>query len=120
ARLCCLKTLAAVRLDGKNPVAEIAAQRTAGTVSELITAFLRDRERKGNKSVHQTERLLRGKVEPRLGNMLASSVTRGDMRKIAHSMDDTPIMCNQVIAAASSMFSWAASVDEYRVTSNPC
>ena len=24
ARLCCLKTLAAVRLDGKNPVAEIA------------------------------------------------------------------------------------------------
>jgi integrase len=120
ARLIALRTLADVRLNGKNPSAEIAAQRAAGTVSELITAFLRDRERRGNKSVHQTERLLRGKIEPRLGNMLASSVTRGDMRKIAHSMDGTPVMCNQVLAAASSMFNWAMSVDEFRVTSNPC
>jgi integrase len=120
ARLCCLKTLADVRLNGKNPVVEIAAQRTAGTVSELITAFLRDRERRGNKSVHQTERLLRGKIEPRLGNMLASSVTRGDMRKVAHAMDDTPVMCNQVLAAASTMFNFGMTQDEFRITSNPC
>jgi integrase len=120
ARLIALKTLADVRLNGKNPLAEIAARRTAGTVSELIDAFLRDRERKGNKSVHQTERLLRGKIEPRLGSMLASSVTRGDMRKIAHSMDGTPVMCNQVLAAASSMFNFGMSLDEFRIASNPC
>jgi integrase len=120
ARLIALKTLHDIRLTGKNPVVEIAAQRTAGTVSELITAFLRDRERKGNKSVGQTERLLRGKIEPRLGNMLVSAVTRSDIRKIAQSMDSTPIMANQVLAAASTMFNYAMSCDEFRVTSNPC
>jgi len=120
ARLIALKTLHDIRLTGKNPVAEIAAQRTAGTVSELITAFLRDRERKGNRSVHQTERLLRGKIEPRLGNMPASSVTRGDIRKIAHAMDGTPVMCNQVLAAASTMFNFGMTQDEFRITSNPC
>jgi integrase len=121
ARLIALKTLHDVRLSGKNPSAEIAAQRSAGTVSELITVFLRDRERRGNRSVGQTERLLRGKIEPRLGNMLASSVTRSDMRKIAHSMDGTPVMCNQVLAAASTMFNYAIeSLDEYQITANPC
>jgi integrase len=120
ARLCCLKTLAAVRLDGKNPVAEIAAQRTAGTVSELITAFLRDRERKGNKSVDQTRRLLRNKVEPRLGKMLASAVTRGDVRKIADSMDATPIMANAVLNHCSAMFAFGMTQDEFKITTNPC
>jgi integrase len=120
ARLCCLKTLAAVRLDGKNPVAEIAAQRTSGMVSELITAFLRDRERKGNKSVDQTKRLLRNKVEPRLGKMLASSVTRGDVRKLAHSMDATPIMANAVLNHCSAMFAFGMTQDEFKITTNPC
>ena len=120
ARLCCLKTLAAVRLDGKNPVAEIAAKRTSGTVSELITAFLRDRERKGNKSVDQTKRLLRNKVEPRLGKMLASAVTRGDVRKLAHSMDATPIMANAVLNHCSSMFNFGMTQDDFKITANPC
>jgi integrase len=120
ARLIALKTLADIRLTGKNPVAELAAQRSAGTVSELIATFLRDRERRGNRSVGQTERLLRGKIEPRLGNMLVSAVTRSDIRKIAQSMDSTPIMSNQVLAATSTMFNFAMSCDEFRVTSNPC
>jgi hypothetical protein len=120
ARLCCLKTLAAVRLDGKNPVAEIAAQRMIGTVSELITAFLRDRERRGNKSVDQTRRLLLNKVEPRLGKMLASAVTRGDIRKLAHSMDTTPIMANAVLNQCSAMFAFGMTQDEFKITANPC
>jgi integrase len=120
ARLCCLKTLAAVRLDGKNPVAEIAAQRTIGTVSELITTFLRDRERLGNKSVDQTRRLLRNKIEPRLGKMLASAVTRGDIRKLAHSMDTTPIMANAVLNHCSAMFAFGMTQDEFKITTNPC
>jgi integrase len=120
ARLCCLKTLADVRLNGKNPLVELAAQRTAGTVSELITVFLRDRERKGNKSVDQTRRLLRNKVEPRLGKMLASAVTRGDIRKLAHSMDTTPIMANAVLNHCSAMFAFGMTQDEFKITANPC
>jgi integrase len=120
ARLIALKTLADVRLNGKNPSAEVAAQRTAGTVSELITAFLRDRERRGNKSVDQTRRLLRNKIEPRLGKMLASSVTRGDIRKLAHSMDTTPIMANAVLNHCSAMFAFGMTQEEFRITANPC
>jgi integrase len=119
ARNAVRKIMSEVMNGNRDPVAEIAAQRSAGTVTDLIADFIAHKQRKGNKSWHQTERLLRGKFEPRFGKMRAANVTRSDVRKLAESMDGTPIMANQVLAAISSMFNFAATVDEYGVKNNP-
>jgi integrase len=54
---------------------------------------------------------------PRLGNLLASSISRADVRALIDKID-APVLANQVLAAASAIFSWGMKQD--LVLNNPC
>ena len=53
---------------------------------------------------------------PRLGKIPVKDVTRADVRTIIGGIK--PILANQVLAAASAVFTWASKQD--LVTANPC
>jgi integrase len=54
---------------------------------------------------------------PRWGKLLASSITRSDVKAMMASIE-APIVANQTLAAVSAVFAWAAK--EELVTVNPC
>jgi integrase len=94
-----------------DPVAQREIARGAGTVAELIAAYVADLRARGKRSWRYTERLLQGRILKRWGKQPASAITRSDVRVLAASMADVPIMANSVLAAVSGMYSWAVAND---------
>ena len=60
---------------------------------------------------------MRRHVLPRWGKLLASTITRSDIKAMMASIE-APVVANQTLAAVSAIFSWAAK--EELVTVNPC
>ena len=54
---------------------------------------------------------------PRWGKLQAATVTRGDVRTLLGRID-APVLANQVLAAASAIFSWATNQEI--IAANPC
>jgi integrase len=54
---------------------------------------------------------------PKWGKLQASSITRGDVRTLVGHIE-APVLANQVLAAASAIFSWG--VRQEIVAANPC
>jgi integrase len=104
-------------IRGEDPAAERKAQRGAGTFAELAARYLEHAKRK-NKSWEQAARLVRRCLLPRWGKLVAKSISRADVKGIKESLADAPVLANQVLAAASAIFSWA--VAEELVATNPC
>jgi integrase len=96
---------------GSDPVAQREIARSSGTVAELIAAYLADLRAQGRRSARYTEKLLRGRVLKRWGKQSAGSITRADVRVLAASMVDVPVMANSVLAQISAMYTWAAEND---------
>jgi integrase len=94
-----------------DPVAQRQIARSSGTVAELISAYIADLRAQGRRSWRYTERLLQGRILKRWGKQPAAAITRSDVRVLAASMADVPIMANSVLAAVSGMFSWAIKND---------
>jgi integrase len=94
-----------------DPVAQRQIARTSGTVAELVAAYVVDLRAKGKRSWRYTERLLQGRILKRWGKQPAGAITRADVRVLAASMADVPIMCNAVLAAVSGMYAWAIEND---------
>jgi integrase len=101
---------------GKDPAAERRAERSAGTFEELAEKYL-ERAKRKNKSWRQADNLIRRYVTPRWAKLQAASITRADV-KAAMGRIEAPVLANQVLAAASAIFSWA--VKEEIVETNPC
>jgi integrase len=101
--------------EGKDPVADRIAERGHGTFAELAERYLNEYAKKHNKSWRQPDALVRRYLLPRWGKL--ASVTRRDVEVMFASIE-APILANQVIAAASAIFSWA--VKKAIIAVNPC
>jgi integrase len=116
ARTLAMETMVAVA-RGKDPAAEKRAERGAGTFAELAERYVTHYAKKRNKSWKQSDYLVRRYLLPRWGKLQASTITRGDVRTLLAKIE-APVLANQVLAAASAIFSWA--VKQEIIGSNPC
>jgi integrase len=114
------KLAAEVMLDvirGKDPAAERKAERGAGTFAEFAERYLEQHAKKHNKSWQQPDRLVRRYLLPKWGKLQAATIVRADVKAIMAKIA-APILANQVLAAGSSIFSWA--VKQEFLAANPC
>jgi integrase len=103
--------------EGKDPAAERKAERGKGTFEELHTRYVEEFAKKKNKSWKQPDALVRRYLMPKWGKLQASTIARADVRAMFASIE-APVLANQVILAASAVFSWA--VKQEILTANPC
>jgi integrase len=103
--------------EGEDPEAERKAERSSGTFAELAARHVEQHAKKKNKSWTQADRLVRRHLLPRWGKLKASAIGRGDVRQMMARIDG-PILANQVLAAASAIFTWAIKQD--LIDHNPC
>ena len=103
-------------IRGRDPAAEKRAARSAGMFAELAERYREEYAKKRNKSWRQADRLVRNYLQ-RWGKLSAKSIARGDVRALMGSIAG-PVLANQVLAAASAIFTWA--VKQEIVAINPC
>jgi integrase len=103
--------------EGRDPLAERKAERSKGTFKELAAQYVEQHAKKNNKSWRQADALVRRHLIPRWGRLMAADVTRADVRAMMARIE-APVLANQVLAAASAIFSWAMRQDI--LTVNPC
>jgi integrase len=103
--------------EGKDPLAERRAERGTGTFAELATKYVEQHAKRRNKSWKQAAALVSRYLLPRWGKLEAKSITRSDVRQLIAKIE-APVLANQVLAAASAIFSWA--VKQEIVALNPC
>jgi integrase len=115
------RTLAAEAMlavaKGHDPAAEKRAERGAGTFAELAANYVEKYAKRRNKSWQQADTLVQRYLLPKWGKLQAASITRGDVRAMMTRIE-APVLANQILAAASAIFSWAAKQEI--VAANPC
>ena len=102
---------------GHDPQAERKAKRMAGTFAEVADRYLNEHAKKRNKSWKQADALVRKYLMPAWAKLSIKAITRSDARTMMGHIG-SPILANQVLAAASTIFSWA--IKQEIVTTNPC
>jgi integrase len=102
---------------GKDPQAERKARRGAGTFAELAERYVEEHAKRRNKSWRQAAYLVRRYLLPHWGNLNAKAIARSDVRAVMGRIA-APVVANQVLAAASAMFSWA--IKQELIAINPC
>ena len=105
---------------GEDPHLDKVKARQGITVRQLAEKYQEQYAKKRNKSWRQPANLLRWHVYPTLGTRKAKDVTRNDVRRLFRRLgEDRPIVANQVLAAISSVYSWALGDDEPDIEINP-
>jgi integrase len=104
--------------EGVDVQAERIAERGKGTFEELALRYRNDYARKRNKSWKQPAALIDKYILPSWGKLRAADIKRADVERVFARLGDTPILANQVLAAASAIFSWA--IKQGVVELNPC
>src|SRR5262245_59885546 len=102
ARTLAAETMLAVA-RGKDPAAEKRAERGAGTFADLAACYVEHYAKRRNKSWRQADALVQRYLLPRWGQLQASTISRGDVRTMM-SRIEAPVLANQVLAAASAIF----------------
>ena len=102
---------------GRDPAAEKKAERGAGTFAELAERYVEQHAKRHNKSWKQADTLVRRYLLPRWGKLQAATISRADVKAMMARIE-APILANQVLAAASAIFSWA--VGEEILPANVC
>ena len=92
--------------EGKDPQSERKAERSSGTFEELATNYVERYAKRKNKSWKQADALTRKHLLPRWGKLKATDVARSDVKAMMARIA-APIVANQVLAAASAIFTWA-------------
>lgn len=116
ARLMAQETMLAVA-RGLDPAGEKRAQRHRGTFAEVASNYVEQYAKKHNKSWKQADALVRKHLIPTWGKLPAHAIARADVRALMGKIE-APIVANQVLAAASAIFSWAIKQDI--MTVHPC
>lgn len=104
--------------EGTDPQAIKRSARSAGTFDDIADRYLEFAKRK-NKSWRQADSLVRKHLRPRWGKLPAANVSRSDVKAMMARIG-APITANQVLAAASAIFSWAIKEELGGVKVNPC
>jgi integrase len=102
---------------GEDPQAEKRVRRSAGTFGELAQNYLEQYAQRRNKSWKQADALVRRYLLPRWAKLEAKTINRSDVR-LTIGRIAAPVLANQVLAAASAIFSWAVKQEVIAV--NPC
>jgi integrase len=105
-------------IQGKDPAAEKRAARGNGTFAEVSQRYVEEYAKKENKSWKQADALVRRNLLPAWGKLSANTITRSDVRAMMSKLSEAPILANQVVAAASAIFTWA--VNQELLSNNPC
>lgn len=95
--------------DGKDPAAERYEPANTLTVEALSKAFMSRHvatKRKASTSAFY-QHVLSAHVLPVLGKRRAVDVTRADIAKVHHELQDRPYIANRALAVIGSMYSWA-------------
>jgi integrase len=102
---------------GEDPQADKRARRSAGTFAELAERYREDYAQRHNKSWMQADTLVRRYLLPRWAKLEAKAINRSEVR-LTIGRIAAPVLANQVLAAASAIFSWAVKQEVIAV--NPC
>jgi integrase len=105
--------------DGKDPQADRKARRLLGTFEELATRYVEEYAKKKNKSWEQPARLVKKHLLPRWAKRDAHTITRSDVKQAIGAIT-APMVANQVLAAASAIFTWAIRQEVAGIKENPC
>ena len=116
ARILAAEAMLAVA-RGSDPAADKRAQRGAGTFAELAKRYVDEHAKRENKSWRQAEALINRYVLPRWGKLQSATLARADVKAMMRNIA-APVVANQVLAAASAIFSWALREDI--LPANPC
>src|SRR5262245_42677304 len=103
--------------EGGDPHADRLALRNRGSFELLAKRYVEEHARKRNKSWRQARALVERYLLPRWAKLDIGSIRRADV-KAAIAAIAAPILANQVLAAASAVFSWA--MRQEIIAANPC
>ena len=103
-------------IKGQDPAAERRVAR-GDIFAELANRYLEEHAKKKNKSWQQAATLVRRYLLPTWGDLSANTITRSDVRAVIGKIN-APVQANQVLAAASAIFTWATKQE--LLTNNPC
>jgi integrase len=103
--------------EGADPHADRLALRGRGSFEQVAQRYLEEHARKKNKSWRQADALVRKHLLPRWAKIDIGSIRKADV-KAAIAAIAAPVLANQVLAAASPIFSWA--MRQEIVAANPC
>ena len=103
--------------EGGDPHADRLALRGRGSFEQVAQRYLKEHASKRNKSWRQADALVTKYLLPRWAKLDIGSIRRADVKATITAIA-APILANQVLAAASAIFSW--SVREELVAANPC
>jgi integrase len=103
--------------EGADPHADRLALRGRGSFEQVARRYVEEHARKRNKSWRQADYLVRTHLLPRWAKLDIGSIRRADV-KAAIAAVAAPVLANQVLAAASAVFSWA--MRQEIIVANPC
>jgi len=103
--------------EGADPHADRLALRGRGSFELLAKRYVEEHARKRNKSWRQADALVARYLLPRWAKLDIGNIRRADV-KAAMAVIAAPVLANQVLAAASAVFSWA--VRQELIAANPC
>jgi integrase len=103
--------------EGGDPHADRLALRGRGSFEQVAQRYLKEHASKRNKSWRQADALVTKYLLPRWANLDIGSIRRADV-KAAIAAIAAPILANQVLSAASPIFSWA--MRQEIIAANPC
>jgi integrase len=95
---------------GEDPASDRKVQKGLITFKQLHQRYLNEHAKKKNKSWPQANKLVERYLLDPWGELAAASITRDQARRIANGID-APILKNQLLAAASAVFSWGIRQD---------
>src|SRR6516164_4868833 len=103
--------------EGGDPHADRLALRGRGSFEQVARRYVEEHARKRNKSWRQADALVTKYLLPRWAKLDIGNIRRTDV-KAAIAAIAAPVLANQVLAAASPIFSWA--MRQEIIAANPC
>jgi integrase len=103
--------------EGADPHADRLALRGRGSFEQVAARYVEEHAKKRNKSWQQADALVSRYLLPKWAKLDIGSIRKADV-KAAIAAIAAPVLANQVLAAASPIFSWAMRQDI--IAANPC
>jgi integrase len=103
--------------EGGDPHADRLALRGRGSFEQVAQRYLKEHASKRNKSWRQADALVTKYLLPRWSKLDIGSIRRADVKATITAIA-APVLANQVLAAASAIFSWA--MRQEIISANPC
>lgn len=105
AREFAAKKLAEVRQE-QDPAEKRKLGRSAPNISTLCERYLIEHAKPHKKasSYREDKRLIEKHIKPKIGSLKIEAVTKSDIIKIHHEMENTPYIANRLISLLSKIF----------------